>query len=122
MCGAHLCLTPGDLADLLVGGAGQGKVELVQCLLVAGADPDIPTIAQGNTALHAAVEVGNTPHLILHTTYYSLQGDHIEMVKLLAQHGASYRVANKYSLTPLDIATKLGRTEIVKLYEKFLNT
>ena len=44
------------------------------------------------------------------------------MVKLLAQHGASYRVANKYSLTPLDVATKLGRTEIVKLYEKFLNT
>ena len=44
----------------MVGGAGQGKVELVRCLLVAGADPDIPTIAQGNTALHAAVEVGNT--------------------------------------------------------------
>ena len=121
MCGAHLCLTPGDLADLLVGGAGQGKVELVQCLLVAGADPDIPTIAQGNTALHAAVEVWG----ILNIEFIAsilLQGDHIEMVKLLAQHGASYRVANKYSLTPLDIATKLGRTEIVTLYEKFLNT
>ena len=122
MCGAHLCLTPGDLADLLVGGAGQGKVELVQCLLVAGADPDIPTIAQGNTALHAAVEVGNTQYFRNYTAYISLRGDHIEMVKLLAQHGASYRVANKYSLTPLDIATKLGRTEIVTLYEKFLNT
>ena len=122
MCGAHLCLTPGDLADLLVGGAGQGKVELVQCLLVAGADPDIPTIAQGNTALHAAVEVRNTQHFMNNIAYILLQGDHIEMVKLLAQHGASYRVTNKYSLTPLDIATKLGRTEIVKLYEKFLNT
>ena len=57
MCGAHLGLTPGDLADLLVGSAGQGKLELVQCLLVAGADPDLGTTHSGNTALHAAVEV-----------------------------------------------------------------
>ena len=50
-------MTPGDLADLLVGSAGQGKLELVQCLLVAGADPNITTAGGGNTALHAAVEV-----------------------------------------------------------------
>ena len=50
-------MTPGDLADLLVGSAGQGKLELVQCLLVAGADPNITTAGAGNTALHAAVEV-----------------------------------------------------------------
>jgi hypothetical protein len=58
LCGAHLGMTPGDLSDLLAGSAGQGKLELVQCLLVAGADPNIATLGSGNTALHAAVEVG----------------------------------------------------------------
>jgi len=99
LCGAHLGMTPADLADLLVGSSGQGKVELVQCLMVAGADPSIATMCSGNTALHAAVE-----------------GDHIDMVKLLLQHGASYTIANKYSLTPIDIAEKLNRTELIKFY------
>ena len=58
LCGAHLGQTPGDLSDLLVGSAGQGKLELVAGLLVAGADPNIASMGSGNTALHAAVEVG----------------------------------------------------------------
>ena len=44
------------------------------------------------------------------------------MVKLLAQHGASYSSNNKYDLTPMDIARQLGRTDIVKLAQGFIKT
>ena len=44
------------------------------------------------------------------------------MVKLLAQNGASYSLLNKYSLTPIDIARKLGRTQILNMYQEFVNT
>ena len=61
---------------------------------------------------------------INHTIPYHdlLQGDHVEMVKLLAQHGGSYGVTNKYSLTPMDIAHKLDRAEILKLYQGFVQS
>ena len=51
-----------------------------------------------------------------------LQGDHVEMVKLLAQHGASYSTTNKYGLTPMDIARQLGRADIIKLSQGFIKT
>jgi ankyrin repeat protein len=44
------------------------------------------------------------------------------MVKMLVKHGASYSILNKYSLTPMDIAEKLGRTELVNLYAGFIKT
>ena len=56
-CGAHLGLTPPDLADILVTAAAQGKHHLVHCLLVAGASPDLYLCGSGNTGLHAATEV-----------------------------------------------------------------
>ena len=44
------------------------------------------------------------------------------MVKLLAQHGASYSSTNKYDLTPMDIARQFGRTDILKLSQDFIKT
>ena len=55
-CGAHLDMSPGQVGDMMVGGAGAGRLDTVHCLLVAGADPDISIPANGNTSLHAAAE------------------------------------------------------------------
>ena len=57
-CGAHLGLSPSELGDLMVGTAGQNKLEMLENLVVAGADPDVCSSSSGNSALHAAVEVG----------------------------------------------------------------
>ena len=51
-----------------------------------------------------------------------LQGDHISVVRLLLQFGASYSIFNKYSLTPVDIAERLGRPEMTKLYSGFVKS
>ena len=42
----------------MVGTAGQNKLEMIENLVVAGADPDVCSSSSGNSALHAAVEVG----------------------------------------------------------------
>lgn len=101
LCGAHLELAPADLAVMLVDGAGRGKVLLVQCLLAAGARPDTAVQHNGNTALHAAVE-----------------GDQLEMAKVLLSAGADPDLVNAYNLTPLQVAEKLGRERLIQLYRQ----
>lgn len=99
-CGAHLAEAPSALCDQILVAASQGRSSFIKGLLAAGADVDMASLANGNTGLHAAVEA-----------------DQGEVVRLLLESGASTEVENLYGLTPRDIAQKLGRTKLLKVYK-----
>ena len=104
-----------QVADLLVGGAGAGHTETAHCLLVAGADPDCVVTCSGNTALHAAAEVSarHPPYFYIcnhpstldyhpsdrYNPAFScpvcLQGDQLEVARLLLDFGADTQITNK---------------------------
>ena len=86
-----------QVADLLVGGAGAGHTETAHCLLVAGADPDCAVTCSGNTALHAAAEVSARNHHPSESSmqYFYLQGDQLEVARLLLDFGADTQITNK---------------------------
>ena len=81
-----------------MGGAGAGHTETAHCLLVAGADPDCAVTCSGNTALHAAAEVSVNkyhPSESFMQYFCYLQGDQLEVARLLLDFGADTQITNK---------------------------
>lgn len=79
--------------------AQQGHAEIVNMLIVAGADVDAPDGADHRTPLFQAAQNG-----------------HIEVVEALVEHGASLEAPSASSgATPLFIAAARGHTAIVRL-------
>jgi len=99
LAGAHLGLSSGELGLLFTSAAGQGREQVVKGLLAAGVEVNTTSPLNGNTGLHSAVE-----------------GDQVEVVKLLVEAGADVNATNRYGFTPLDIVQTLGNcTSIVPL-------
>ena len=71
-------------------------MDMLSCLLCAGALVCISASHTGTTALHAAVEAG--------------QG---EVVQLLLGEGVDINTCNVYGLSPLNIAETLNRRDIL---------
>ena len=87
---------------MMISSAGAGRREMLHCLLVAGADPDIRVSSNNNTALHAAAEA-----------------DHLEVARLLLDYKADLNITNLYGLTPLDIAVTFNRTSLIELFNNY---
>jgi hypothetical protein len=82
----------------LIRAAERGHHQIVKILLAAGAHPDAMSRSSGKTPLMAAAEFGD-----------------LAVVKVLLEAGADPNRRNKLQETAVDVATRLGRTEIVKL-------
>ncbi|XP_023340125.1 L-asparaginase isoform X4 [Eurytemora carolleeae] len=103
-CGGAHGLTLSELGDLMVLEAGQGHIEQLRCLLQAGASPDICSVINGNTALHAAIE-----------------GNHLSVCELLLSVGGSVDIPNIYGYTAKHISTLLHREHLLKIERKMTN-
>jgi ankyrin repeat protein len=107
-----------------------GAIEIMQCLLDAGAEPDIKT-ANGDAPLHCAIKNADTESAALliqnradpncrdstgATALHlvSRSGD-AACAALLIAHGADVDSSDKYSQTPLYYAAHNGYTKIVEL-------
>ncbi|XP_042563213.1 ankyrin repeat and SOCS box protein 2-like [Clupea harengus] len=102
----------------------------VQCLLAAGADPNIPN-ELGETPLYRACEKATEElvELLLKSgakaSQASLEGvtplheavnnKHLGMCKLLLEAGANISAKNVYSIEPLFVAAQGGATEVLNL-------
>jgi ankyrin repeat protein len=95
-------------------GVPQGKLELIRALLARGADPNArlakPPPRAGYTQLAIEHRVmglnpypGATPFLLA-----AMAGD-VEVMRVLAEHGADPRLASNDGTTPLMVAAGLGR-------------
>ncbi len=73
-------------------------VPMMQLLLAAGAQVDLPGFLNGETPLHLAIKSGN-----------------VEAVQLLLEKGASTEIPNRSDQRPLYCAVMSGRTNIVQL-------
>merc|ERR1712037_414688 len=91
LAGAHLGLSSEELGLLFTSAAGQGREQVLRGLLAAGVEVDTANPFNGNTGLHCAVE-----------------GDQVEVVKLLVEAGADVNATNRYGFTPLDLGQTLG--------------
>lgn len=78
-----------------------GRFNLVALLLNAGADPKVAYVG-ADSALHYAVRVGNR-----------------DIVALLLRHGANMRHPGEKGETPLGLAAKLKRLDLVDFMENF---
>jgi ankyrin repeat protein len=81
--------------------ASVGNHEAVKALLQHGADPNLSSEPISTTALHFAAVVS------------------AEMVALLCSAGAQPNSRNDIGMTPVMVAAKLGRLDIVKLLVKY---
>jgi len=96
-CGGSLGLNDSNLADLLIQQATTGDLSRLKCLILSGADVNLMSKSNGNTALHAAIE-----------------GSHVEICKLLIENGADRNIKNMYDISPINIANKLKRENMLK--------
>lgn len=80
-----------------------GYVTSAVIFLEAGANPDVQHRKTGDTALHLAVEAGNS-----------------SLLKALLAFGADVQVKNHKGKTPLDIARAEGAKECVKILEDII--
>ena len=94
--GGHLGLSGGDLGVLLTSAAGQGREQLVRCLLAAGASVDTASPINGNTGL--AKKHG----YVIYVTFYNclglhcaVEGDQPDMIQLLLEAEADLMSTNK---------------------------
>lgn len=78
--------------------AYEGKIHVIQRLILVGADVNIKECNQGDSPLHKAVH-----------------GGHIEVVTLLLNYGVTINVVNKDGETPLHYAAYNGAVEIMRL-------
>ena len=78
--------------------AQKGHIEVVELLIEAGADPNDKTTQTGKTPLHFAAEVGS-----------------VDIFKVLIEAGANLRPHDINSWSPLDVATKEGHMNFVKV-------
>ena len=103
----------------------KGHLEIVECLLQHGADPNAKT-EKGFTSLYIASQNGSSAivklllqHTIIENYKMPLsiacQLGHGEIVRLLIEHGAEIN-AEKWS--PLEIASSMGHLLIVKMLMK----
>jgi len=77
--------------------AMDNKLELLQALLEAGADPNAKNSETGRTALHGAVE-----------------GGHLGVVKALIAAGANINQSGNDGQTPLQLAAIHGKVEVLQ--------
>lgn len=75
-------------------------VEMLNALLIMGADPNIKTRLLGDTLLHAAVKAQN-----------------VEMVKLVLEAGGDITVENTQGQTPKELAKQLPSAEVQALLD-----
>jgi ankyrin repeat protein len=57
------------------------------------------------------------PHFDSHDSTKDLKFDRCKMAKLLLDHGADPTMPNKAGMTPIDMAKKAGRADLVQLLE-----
>ena len=50
-----------------------------------------------------------------------LQADQLDTARLLIQFSADINIANKYGLTPLDIAHTFGRVNFINMFSDLIN-
>jgi ankyrin repeat protein len=67
----------------------KGHLQVVEKLIRAGADPDLPMTIDGETALHLAASYG-----------------HEDVIRYLVQHGADANIKSRNGNTPLHFAVK----------------
>ena len=79
----------------------QPNINIVKILLENGFDPNAKTIRNGYTPLHNAVAVNN-----------------VEAARLLLQYGANKNIRALNGLTPLDLARKDEKRQLVLLLYK----
>lgn len=89
-----------EAPPLLVVAVRRGTAEMVEALLVAGAEPGRPDAA-GNAPLHFAASDGNAA-----------------VVRVLLDRGAPVNPANRRGRTPLDLARREEHAAVVALLEK----
>lgn len=88
-----------NCATYLIGAAAQGHTEVVSFLLENRADPDLPSILSGQTALFSAARNG-----------------HVEITRLLLKYGADVEVEECFEgSTAIDDAIQFGHAETVRL-------
>ncbi len=119
----------------LVMAAYRGHVEVLQLLLDSGADVKALDPEMHATALHAAAYAGRTDAvrlLIRHGIEIDKQGpvngytalhdaiwqNNVATAKVIIDAGANLDLKSNAGETPLDLARKLGRREIVNLIER----
>ncbi|KAJ9306051.1 hypothetical protein DTO217A2_4523 [Paecilomyces variotii] len=121
------------MSNLLVGAAAEGDVEICRILIEAGADLDAPSgLGMRTTALHRALlfsklefvrmllKAGADPNLTMYgeTPLHiacSTRGS-LDAVRLLLQFGAHVNPAQgPATLTPLQLAVKAGKPDLVQL-------
>lgn len=76
-----------------------GDIELVKLLLTYPLDINDRTEDEGKTALH-----------------WAAGGGHIEVVRLLIQHGATIMIRDNFAMDPLSTAAFFGRNDIILLF------
>ena len=91
--GGHLGLSGGDLGVLLTSAAGQGREQLVRCLLAAGASVDTPSPVNGNTGL--AKKNGYITYVNCLGLHCAVEGDQPDMIQLLLEADADLMSTNK---------------------------
>lgn len=84
-----------------------GDLGLAQLLIGKGVDINEKNTVSGNTPLHYAVNAGK-----------------VEMVKILIENGANFRLRNKYGFTPIGLvaeAIERGETNKRPIYDLLKN-
>jgi uncharacterized protein len=117
----------------LVNAAAAGEIRLLDCLLDAGADPDI-RVSSGQSALGAAAAAGQTAaalaliargaHVDSHTRLTSdtplieaAQMNQLDMVRLLLDRGADVSATDIMGRTALDWARENSNADMVQLLQ-----
>jgi len=90
--------------NMLLSAAKVGRLDYVKMAVAKGADLNTRD-RNGGTALHWAV-------------YYN----HKEIVEFLLMQGASPFIVDNQGVTPIDVARINNRKEILKIFEKYLNS
>ena len=114
-----------------------GHLEVVQCLIAMGSDVNARGGTFGGTPVNLAAGYGQ-PHIVRtllaagaeldvseperNPLFSAIQGGHLEIVKLLIEHGIDYRVRytgeSMKDMDALAFARERGQTEIVDYLEK----